>query len=354
MQNDQKISTNNSRALFLLNLGTPDSPSPKDVGRYLAEFLMDPDVIDVPYLVRFLLVRGLIVPRRKYASSHAYSSIWSEAGSPLKIHTENLTSRVRDLAKQDSSKKYAHVEYAMRYGNPSVESRLVSLWEKGVRSLDVVPLYPQYAAATSLSTKKEILRVLDKHSLQMEIRFLESFSKDESFLNALVDNTRAATQGRNIQHFVLSYHGLPERQLKKAHTEAKNICLTKDCCQIEKTYCYKSQCYATSFALAKKMGWREDAYSVCFQSRLGRAKWIDPYTDQILPELLKKGIKRVSVLCPAFVSDCLETLEEIGMRAREDFLAQGGEEFVLVSCVNDSPTFAKGLYQGLEGVYQDL
>jgi len=335
-------------ALFLVNLGTPSAPDPVSVGKYLTEFLMDEDVIDVPYLLRFILVRGIIVPRRKYASAHAYQKVWTETGSPLKFHSENLLDAVGRVNSSHTTKRFDVISYAMRYGAPSMMSRIAEMQAQGVESITVLPLYPQFATATSTSTRKEFERCLKVLKYKPIVKFIEEFYKEDFFIEPLASIIKKSMSEEKIDHVLFSYHGLPERHILKANSEAKNHCFkTARCCDVEKSYCYKSQCYATTRALVAKLNLAPNQYSVSFQSRLAGAKWIDPYTDEVIPELVKKGVKSLAVVCPAFVSDCLETLEEIGIRAREDFLNAGGERFTLIPCVNSDVDFAKGLLDAM-------
>ncbi|AIS11174.1 ferrochelatase [Pseudomonas chlororaphis subsp. aurantiaca] len=323
-------------ALLLVNLGSPASTSVADVRSYLNQFLMDPYVIDLPWPVRRLLV-SLILIKRPEQSAHAYASIWWEQGSPLVV----LSRRLQETMTREW--KHGPVELAMRYGEPSIESALLRLVAQGQKRITLAPLYPQFADSTVTTVVEEARRVIRDKKLNVQLSVLQPFYDQPEYLDALVASARPHLQ-QDFDHLLLSFHGLPERHLKKLNPGHS---LDGDCCrdatpEVAAT-CYRGQCLNTARAFAERMGLPDGKWSVSFQSRLGRAKWIVPYTEARLDELARQGVKKILVMCPAFVADCIETLEEIGDRGREQFREAGGEELVLVPCLNDDPQWAKAL-----------
>ncbi len=314
--------------VLLINLGTPDQPHTREVGRYLREFLMDPYVIDIPYLARWILVNGAIVPFRAPRSAQAYQKIWRAEGSPLKYYHLRLTQLVSEALAP------LPVVAGMRYGEPSLSFALAQLKEQGVSRVLVVPLYPQYALASTTSSLEKTRALANKMSL--EIVALEDFYRHTEFVAAEVAVAAETLGGHSFDHYLFSYHGLPVRHLKKA---ANPECLASTtCCDSIGTrnrYCYRAQCVATTRAIAQGLHLRQTEYSISFQSRLGRTPWIQPFTDFEYERLARAGVRRLAVFCPSFVADCLETLEEIAIRGREQFLSVGGEELVLIPSLND-------------------
>jgi protoporphyrin/coproporphyrin ferrochelatase len=327
-------------ALLLINLGSPASTEVEDVRRYLDQFLMDPYVVDLPWPLRRLLV-SLILVRRPAASAHAYASIWWDEGSPLIELSRRLQTQVATRWTEGP------VELGMRYGEPSIEAALLRLAEQGIRQVTLAPLYPQFADSTVTTAVVEARRVVTEHSLSMDMHVLPPFFDQPAYLDALVDSTRPALAG-GYDHLLLSFHGLPERHIRKLvkpiapdhDLRAPNSAGVSD---EVLALCYRSQCQRTAEAFAARAGLEDGRWSVSFQSRLGRDKWIEPYTETRLEELAKQGVKRLLVMCPAFVADCIETLEEIGMRGREQFIEAGGEDLVLVPCLNDDAVWADAL-----------
>jgi protoporphyrin/coproporphyrin ferrochelatase len=318
---------------ILLNLGTPESPSTADVRRYLREFLMDPFVIDIPAPARWLLVHGLILPRRPASSARAYAQIWTERGSPLLFHLLDLAAEVGALLGPAW-----RVEPAMRYGQPSLETAARRL--KGVREVVVFPLYPQYSLAATESSYQEARRVLARELPGVPLRLLGDFHAEPGFISSFAETIRETwTQG--YDHLLYSFHGLPERQIRRL--DSSGHCLSRaDCCdRPAHPRCYRAQCYATARALTRALAVPADRTSVGFQSRLGRTPWIKPYTDHLYVELARQGVRRLAVACPAFVADCLETLEEVQIRGREAFRAAGGEELALIPSLNSRPSWAR-------------
>ncbi|MFC3608217.1 ferrochelatase [Stutzerimonas tarimensis] len=318
------------QALLLVNLGSPASTSVADVRRYLNQFLMDPYVIDLPWPMRRLLV-SLILARRPAQSAHAYASIWWPEGSPLVVISRRLQQAMAAHWPEGP------VELAMRYGEPSIEGALVRLASQGIGEVVFAPLYPHFADSTTTTAVEEARRVIHEHGLSLRVRLLQPFFDQPEYLDALVASARPYLDD-GFDHLLMSYHGLPERHLHKADPSGAHCLRGADCCQRAEgevlAACYRAQCYRTSEGLAARAGLDPAKWSVSFQSRLGRAKWIEPYTEARLDELAGQGVKRLLVMCPAFVADCIETLEEIGDRAREQFLQAGGEELRLVPCLN--------------------
>ncbi|MDP3848827.1 MAG: ferrochelatase [Pseudomonas sp.] len=326
------------QALLLVNLGSPASTEVADVRRYLNEFLMDPYVIDLPWPLRRLLV-SLILWKRPAASAHAYASIWWPEGSPLVA----LSRRLQRLMQRQW--QTGPVELAMRYGEPSIETVLSRLVAQGIRRVTLAPLYPQFADSTVTTVIEEAKRVVRVQALDMQFSILPPFYQQPEYIEALAESARAHL-AQGFDHLLLSFHGLPERHLHKLDPSGE--CLKgPDCCRTAAPQvmanCYRAQCVRSAELLAAKLGLRPEQWSLSFQSRLGRAKWIEPYTEAHLTELAGQGVKKLLVMCPAFVADCIETLEEIGIRGREQFQAAGGAELLLVPCLNDQPSWGVAL-----------
>lgn len=325
-------------ALLLINLGSPASTSVADVRRYLDQFLMDPYVVDLPWPLRRLLV-SLILIKRPEQSAHAYSSIWWEGGSPLVVLSRRL--------QQAMVPHWPHgpVELAMRYGEPSIASVLERLAAQGVRKVTLAPLYPQFADSTTTTALEEVKRVVREHNLSLQFASLPPFYDQPEYLDALVASAKPHLE-QDFDHLLLSFHGLPERHIRKLVKDpSHSLTSTSSAGVSDETLavCYRSQCLRSAELFAERAGLPAGKWSVSFQSRLGRAKWIEPYTEARLDELAKAGVKKLLVMCPAFVADCIETLEEIGDRGREQFQEAGGEELVLVPCLNDHPQWVAAL-----------
>ncbi|MFP6850901.1 MAG: ferrochelatase [Pseudomonas sp.] len=325
-------------ALLLVNLGSPASTSVANVRSYLNQFLMDPYVIDVPWPLRRLIV-SLILIKRPAASAHAYASIWWDEGSPLVV----LSKRLQESMK--ASWKHGPVELAMRYGEPSLQTVLTRLAAQGIKQVTLAPLYPQFADSTTTTVIEEAKRVVREHKLPIRFSILPPFYAQPEYVEALVDSAKPYLE-QDFDHLLLSFHGLPERHLHKL--DPTGHCLKgADCCRTASpevlANCYRAQCLRSAELFAQGMGLKPEQWSVSFQSRLGRAKWIEPYTEARLEELAAKGVKKLLVMCPAFVADCIETLEEIGDRGREQFVEAGGESLQLVPCLNDHPSWVAAL-----------
>lgn len=327
-------------ALLLVNLGSPASTDVADVRRYLDQFLMDPYVIDLPWPLRRLLV-SLILRQRPAQSAHAYSSIWWPEGSPLIVISRQLQEAVR------AHWPHGPVELAMRYGEPSLEGALRDLAARGVRRLTLAPLYPQFADSTTTTVIAEARRVIERFGLALEVCVLPPFYDQPEYLEALVESARPYLAG-DFDHLLLSFHGIPERHIRKL---VKRIDPHHDLSAASSrgvrpevlALCYRSQCLRTAELFAERAGLRPEQWSVSFQSRLGRDKWIEPYTDARLDALARQGVKKLLVMCPAFVVDCIETLEEIGMRGREQFETASGGQLQLIPCLNSDARWAATL-----------
>ena len=332
------------RGVLLVNLGTPDAPTPRAVRRYLDEFLSDPRIIDIPFLARQLLLRLFILPFRPKKSAAAYATIWTAEGSPLLTYSRSLVAKVQGLLGEGTP-----VELGMRYGNPSIASALTRLEERGATEIVCLPLYPQYSSASTGSSVDKVMKEIAPLWNIPAVRFEGAFYNAPWFLDCFADVARPQLAAFAPDFVVLSYHGLPERHMNKSDRTGGSHCLTSSACCDRivdaNAFCYRAQCFATTRGLAERLGFAPGTYETTFQSRLGRTPWIRPYTDVFLPELAKKGAKRVAVLCPAFVADCLETIEEIGERARADWKALGGEELMLVSSLNDDARWAQAVAQ---------
>ncbi|MFO1463978.1 MAG: ferrochelatase [bacterium] len=333
--------------VLLINLGTPAAPTTAAVRRYLREFLSDPRVIDINPLGRWLLVNLIIAPFRSPKSAAAYRKIWTERGSPLLFHTQDLGKAVAEGLGAGFC-----VEIAMRYGEPSIESALRKLFDRGVKEIRILPLYPQYSSSATGSTQEEVFRVAKRMWNIVPLQFLLPFFDHPGFIGAFAEIGAEKLRDFRADHILFSFHGLPERQILKGDVGGGHCLQRPDCCDKivpANGLCYRAHSYATARALATSLGLRPEQYTVCFQSRLGRTPWIKPYTDLVIPELAKAGKKRLAVFCPAFVADCLETLEEIGMRAREQFRSLGGEELILIPSLNAHPTWARAVCDMVKG-----
>jgi len=328
-----------TKGVLLVNLGTPDAPEKRAVSRYLKQFLLDRRVIDYSYLGRNLLVRGIILPFRTAYSTKLYQRLWTPEGSPLKVYGERVAKGLQKLMAEDY-----FVELAMRYQNPSIELALDKLLDRQIEELIVLPMFPQYASATTGSVHEEVMRLLSKRDVIPAVHFLDSFYDYEPMVAIFVENSQKY-KPESYDHILFSFHGLPQRQLKKA--DSGNHCLQSEiCCQTispQNRFCYSAQCHATAKALANKLGLKADQYTVSFQSRLGKEVWAQPYTSSIIKARAELGDKKLLVFCPAFVSDCLETTIEIACEYREDFLKMGGKKLDLVESLNDNPKWIAAL-----------
>lgn len=332
------------RGVLLINLGTPAAPTPEAVGPYLREFLMDPLVIDLAFPLRWLLV-NLIVPRRKVASAALYKNVWTAEGSPLLVNTEKLTEQVQ--ARMPDTV----VRFAMRYGAPAVLDVLAELKAAGVEELEVAPLYPQFSLAASESSAKCVLAGLVTLGWSVSLRWVHAFYEDPGFLDAVAAVSKPVLAQRPHDAVLFSFHGLPERHVRATDATKAHCLKASTCCDAmvpANAHCYRAQSFATARGLAKRLVPEGKPWFVGFQSRLGGTPWISPYSDKLYESLPKQGIKRLAVLAPSFVGDCLETLEEISLRGNEQWKECGGEELFLVPCVNAEPVWADALVKLLE------
>ena len=319
--------------VLLVNLGTPDDPSRGAVYRYLKEFLLDKRVIDTSWLTRNLLVRGVIAPFRSGESGKLYQKLWTDEGSPLKVNGIKLTDGVREKLGDEYI-----VELAMRYQSPSIESAFNKLIAESVSKIIVFPLFPHYASASTGSVHEEVMRLASKQLVIPDLKLINSYHDDDAMCEIFAENARIHDV-KSWDHILFSYHGLPVRQLVKGDNcnhcqKAENCCHT---ISYKNQYCYSAQCFDTTKVIAKKLGLKESDYTVCFQSRLGRAEWVKPYTSDVLKERADAGDKSLLVLCPAFVSDCLETTIEVMDEYLEEFEEMGGERLQLVESLNANP-----------------
>lgn len=328
--------------IILNNIGTPKSPQAKDVGAYLNEFLMDPNVISLPYPFRLLLVKGLIVPFRSRTSGAKYKSIWTEQGSPLLVYTE----RLREKLQHELGSEFS-VKIGMRYGKPSISEAVKELENEDIHKVIFAPLYPQYAEATTGSNVAYYKKLTAKSEFRTYV--LPPFYGKEYFLEPQAQIIAESLQQTKADHVLFSYHGLPEDQVRQVPgcLETENCCQRREACDLN---CYKAQCHKTSEALAKKLNLKPEQWSTSFQSRLGPAKWIGPATTDEVQRLAQNGVKHLTVACPAFVTDCLETLEEINIELRHQFLANNGESFTLTPCLNDHNSWVTELSKKLKKV----
>jgi protoporphyrin/coproporphyrin ferrochelatase len=326
--------------IVLMNLGSPDSTSVKDVRRYLNEFLMDERVIDMPYFSRLLLVKGIIVPFRAPKSAAAYRSIWTDEGSPLIVLTRKL---------QESLQKHLQepVQIAMRYGRPTPAEAFDKLMDRigGLDEVIIVPMYPHYAMSSYETAVEYAKEIHQKAKYPFRLSFIKPYFQETSYLNALSESIRPYL-AHDHDHILLSYHGVPERHIFKGDTTKKHCLQVQNCCEVSSEahlQCYRYQCLATTRKLARLLGINDSGISYSFQSRLGRDEWLKPYTANRLSQMPGEGIKKLLIACPAFVSDCLETLEEIAEEGKEIFLKAGGESFTMIPCLNVNPLWVQAI-----------
>jgi len=332
-----------SKAVLLVNLGSPGSPSAADVRRYLREFLMDERVLDVPWAVRFCVVHFAILPFRAKRAAEAYRKIWTPAGSPLVVTSRNVQVKLQQRVT-------VPVELAMRYQNPSIPDAVRRLAQQGVDEVLVIPLFPHYAMSSFETVVERVKGVAAALAPRMRVQVQPPFFDAPDYITALAGSAHEHLQ-RGCDHLLFSFHGLPERHIRKSDPTGRHCLATADCCATAspaQAMCYRAQCFKTVAAFVKQAGVPEGKYSIAFQSRLGRGRWLAPYTEREMVRLAASGVRKLLVICPAFVSDCLETLEEIGMRGRETFLGAGGTEFALVPCLNEHPLWLEALQKMVE------
>ncbi|MET3114269.1 ferrochelatase [Pedobacter sp. CG_S7] len=330
------------KGILFVNLGTPDSPEVSDVRKYLDEFLMDERVIDINAFKRTLLVKGIIVPFRSPKTSKLYKEVWDENGSPLLYY-----SKIQVALAQEALGDEYHVELAMRYQSPSIITALDNMKAGLVESIKVIPLFPQYASASTGSVIQKVMEIVSKWQTIPPVTFINSFHDNKLMIQTFAANA-SRYQPEKFDQILFSFHGLPERQLVKCDHSGHH-CLKKDNCCATLTdankFCYSAQCHDTARLIAEELNVPAEKYSVCFQSRLGKEPWVQPYTIDVLKDLAARGKKRLLVFCPAFVADCLETLYEVSVEYQEDFKALGGEEVQLVASLNDNPKWIEAMVE---------
>lgn len=329
------------KGILLVNLGSPKSPTAKDVKPYLDEFLMDPKVIDMPYLLRAFIVKGIILNTRPEKSAQAYQKIWWPEGSPLIVLSEKL----RNLVQKGTDLKVA---LAMRYGEPSIQQGIEELISQNVTDILMIPLYPQYAMATTQTIEELAEKIISKKYPTIKLKSMKAFYNKKQYIEALSNNIATNLNGYNYDHIVFSYHGVPERHITKSDVTKKHCKIDATCCSTPSPaheYCYRHQCIETTRLVVEKLHIPSEKYTISFQSRLGMDRWLQPPTDNTINNLANRGIKKLAVVTPAFVADCLETLEEIGIEAKNEFLKRGGEEFKSIPCLNDDQMWVDAILQ---------
>jgi len=330
--------------ILIVNLGTPDSPSSKDVGTYLREFLMDGRVIDIPFWKRWLLVNLIIVPFRAPKVSVEYQKLWMEDGSPLLVYGKALVAKLQTQFSNEVT-----VELAMRYQNPSIDLGLQKLRQAQVDEIIIFPLFPQYASATTGSIAEKVMTIVQKWNVIPSVQFVNSYHNDAQYIQNFADKVKQDLLRYEPDHILFSYHGIPERHLDNMNeagtawcSHTRNKCAH---CSARKPYCYRSACFETSDLIAERLGLDETKYSTSFQSRLGKDPWIKPYTDETIRELAEKGLGKLLVVSPSFVADCLETTLEIGEQYRDLFMELGGSEFHYTESLNANDDWVKTVYK---------
>lgn len=325
--------------VLLANLGSPDACTTKAVYRYLTEFLNDPRVIDLPKIKRWLLTNVIIVPFRSKRSAQAYQQIWTENGSPLLVNGKKLAAGVQAFL----GEKF-QVELGMRYGNPSIPQSAEKLM--GCKKIIFMPLFPQYTSAATGSAIEAFTKATASRWNIPSFSVIEEFYKDPGFIRAYASRIQQTIKDQIYDLLLFSYHGLPERHIHKSEcfSQCDHI---QACPKMTSTnrHCYRAQCFATTSLIAKELGLSKEQFAVSFQSRLGRTPWIKPYSDVLLPELVKNEVKNLAVVCPSFVADCLETLEEVNIRMRRQWQTLGGESFIFIPCLNSEKEWVESLAQ---------
>jgi protoporphyrin/coproporphyrin ferrochelatase len=335
----------NTQAVLLINLGSPDSPSVSDVRRYLREFLMDGRVLDAPWPIRFFVVHACILPFRPKQSAEAYHQIWQPDGSPLVSISRKVQAALQ-------SHVPIHVELAMRYQNPSIEHAIDSLAGRGVERLLLIPLFPHYAMSSFETAVEAVRATIRSRAPGIQLTVQPPYYERPDYIDALVQSAAPFLEA-DYDHLLFSFHGIPERHLRISDPTRRHCLQTPDCCSHPSpalATCYRAQCFRTVDAFVRQT--TLPGFSVSFQSRLGRDPWLKPYTDHELVRLAETGVRRIRVICPAFVSDCLETIEEIGMRGRESFLASGGTDYNLIPCLNTHPLWIQTLQNMIQEFVQ--
>ena len=333
------MAANIKKGILLINLGSPQSTEVGDLRKYLDEFLMDERVIDKPWLLRALLVKGIIVPFRAPKSAEAYKKIWTKEGSPLIVHTQELKNSLQQEIEEP-------VEIAMRDGNPTPESAFDALLKRelAIEEVVVLPLYPHYAMSSYETAVENVKESYQKKKYSFKLTFIPPFYNDPDYLRALSENIKPYLN-QSYDQILFSYHGIPGRHVRKSDVTGCHCLNSGNCCEVDSpahAFCYRHQIRTTTKLVTEMLNIPENKYSISFQSRLGKG-WLTPFTDIRLQELPGEGIKNLLIICPAFVSDCLETLEEIAMRGKEIFMNAGGESFTMIPCLNTNPLWVKAI-----------
>jgi protoporphyrin/coproporphyrin ferrochelatase len=324
--------------ILLVNLGTPDSPSVADVRKYLREFLMDARVVDIPFIARWALVNLIIAPFRAPKSAKTYQELWEERGSPLKFYGQDIEKQLQAYLGSDYE-----VRLAMRYQSPSIDTGLEHFRALGVKKITVVPFFPQYASATTGSVFEKVMELVSQWQTIPEVKFTNTFFDHPKFVEHFAQTARKYLNEETFDHVLFSYHGVPERQIRKGDHTGKTCRFGSCCDQLtpDNALCYRAQCFETTRQLVKALDLPQGSYTTAFQSRLGRDPWIQPYTEDLVKSLPKSGKKSVLAFSPAFVSDCLETTIEVGEEYKELFEENGGHHWQLVESLNNSPLFVE-------------
>ena len=320
-----------NEGVLLINLGSPKELSKKSVRQYLRVFLSDDNVVDLPKFFQQFILRLFILPFRPKNTLEAYEKIWTKEGSPLIISTESIANKL-------TKKTGWNVEYAMRYEEPSIEKALHKFKKNEINKIYVISLYPHNAMATTVTTELETRNVAMNVSNDFELIFTKPFFDNEEYINAMVNSIRPYVENKSYDKIIFSYHGIPKRQAKKTDETGEHCFSTSNCCEIENDGskdCYRSHTRIASDLTAKKLGLEDDQWEIAYQSRIGPG-WLTPFTDKRLAKLPEEGKDNIAILCPSFISDCLETLEEIDIRGRETFLKAGGKKMTYIPCLNDS------------------
>jgi len=332
------------KGVLLVNLGSPDSPEKKDVKKYLRQFLMDERVIDEPLWLRTLLVKGIILNTRPRKSAKAYKKIWWDEGSPLIVLSKRLLKKVNNLTS-------VNVSLAMRYGNPSIFDGIKELSEKGITEILLIPLYPQHAMASTETILVLAEKIRKENFSHIEFTNLPAFYNHPDYIRVLSNSIQDHLNGKEWDHLLFSYHGIPERHIRKTDITNSHCKIDGKCCNNSSPaheFCYRHHCYETTKKVAKYLELKDGSYSSSFQSRLAGQPWLKPYTDKVVENFANNGTKKMAIVTPAFVSDCLETLEEIGMEAKDDFIEKGGEQFHVIPCLNDNDSWVKVLSRWID------
>ena len=338
-----------NKGILLVNLGSPDSTKTKDVRKYLDEFLMDKRVIDIPYWKRYLLIKGIILNTRPKKSANAYKKIWWKEGSPLVVISQRFTKKVAE-------KLHIPVSLGMRYGSMTIKNGIQDLHDQGAEEILLVPLYPHFAMS-SYETVVEKAKEINRDSFpNIKMDVLPVFYNNVDYIKAMSDNLKRHLDGFDYDHILFSYHGIPERHILKSDTTKSHCKIDENCCNTgSKAHrtCYRHQCFETTKAMVNLLGLKEGTYSNSFQSRLLKDPWLKPYTDFELVKFPEQGIKKLVVITPAFVADCLETLEEIAMEGKKEFLEAGGESYKHIPCMNDNDDWVDVMVKWIEDWHKE-